>query len=101
MTDDASCWIGLNDAENEGTFVWTDGTPNDYQRECSPLPSLCSLELCAVFANATRVCRPDWNSGEPNAWGGEDSADEPLDDPGNADASCGGCDNCPSRCNVA
>ena len=99
MTDDASCWIGLNDADNEGTFVWTDGTPNDYQRECSPLPSR-ALSFAQPLPTHS-ACRPDWNSGEPNAWGGEDSPDEPLDDPGNADASCGGCDNCPSRCNVA
>ena len=24
-------WVGLNDIAQEGTWVWSDGTPNDYQ----------------------------------------------------------------------
>ena len=28
-------WIGLNDIAQEGKFVWSDGTPNDYSN-CHP-----------------------------------------------------------------
>ena len=33
------CWLGLNDIDNEGTFVWVDGSVSTYRR---------------------------WNTGEPN-----------------------------------
>ena len=41
VSDTGNCWIGLNDADEEGTFVWTDGSALDYE---------------------------NWNAGEPNAW---------------------------------
>ena len=28
---DAYCWIGLNDIDNEGTFVWADGNNSTYR----------------------------------------------------------------------
>jgi hypothetical protein len=34
------CWIGLNDLQDEGHFVFTDATPYNYTRWCAP-----SLEL--------------------------------------------------------
>jgi len=42
-------WIGLDDMENEGTFVWSDGTP------------FCD---CGGYNN--------WNEGEPNDLGGNE-----------------------------
>jgi hypothetical protein len=29
-TDDLTCWIGYNDIEEEGNFVWSDGSPSDF-----------------------------------------------------------------------
>jgi hypothetical protein len=40
-------WLGLHDQEEEGTFIWSDGTPVSYT---------------------------NWWSGEPNDYGGEDCA---------------------------
>lgn len=44
-------WIGLNDLQQEGTFVWTDGSPVDFTA---------------------------WNEGEPNNAGEEDCANLPV-----------------------
>ena len=45
LTGGKSTRIGLTDAAAEGTFVWDDGTPLDYEA---------------------------WNSGEPNSYGGDE-----------------------------
>ena len=45
MTAADSCWIGLNDVDNESTFVWADGSSSTYR---------------------------SWNSGEPNDHGGNE-----------------------------
>ncbi|MDP6931873.1 MAG: lectin-like protein [Myxococcota bacterium] len=45
MYSENKWWIGLNDRDTEGTFVWEDGTAVSYT---------------------------NWHSGEPNDWGGED-----------------------------
>ena len=42
---DNTAWLGFTDSAEEGTFVWSDGSPsNDYA---------------------------NWAAGEPNEWGGE------------------------------
>ena len=61
QTDDGDCWIGLNDAEAEGTFVWMDGTPKDYEH---------------------------WNAGEPNAWGPAADGDPECVTNDCSDANC-------------
>ena len=45
LTPGYDCWIGINDIDNEGTFIWADGTEVTYT---------------------------GWNSGEPNNIGNED-----------------------------
>ena len=47
LTGGKSTRIGLTDAAAEGTFVWDDGTPLDYEAW-------------------------NWNSGEPNSYGGDE-----------------------------
>ena len=32
LTTGAQCWIGYNDRDNEGTFVWADGSASTYTR---------------------------------------------------------------------
>ena len=42
VTESLQCWIGMNDAAEEGNFVWADGSPVSYEH---------------------------WSPGEPNDWG--------------------------------
>ena len=45
----SDCWIGINDRDNEGTFIWADGTESAYTR---------------------------WSSGEPNDYRGNEDCGE-------------------------
>ena len=45
----SNCWIGINDRENEDTFIWADGTESTYTR---------------------------WSPGEPNDVGGTEDCGE-------------------------
>ena len=35
----SDCWIGINDRDNEGTFIWADGTESAYTRWSSGEPN--------------------------------------------------------------
>ena len=48
-------WIGLNDIDNEGTFVWTDSTANDYTHFSRNQPD---------NARGTEDCVHLWHDGE-------------------------------------
>lgn len=60
-------WIGFNDATTEGAFVWSDGTPTDYQGWCAGEPTDFGYEDFAVLntgsANILYYC---WNDLGPN-----------------------------------
>ena len=61
-----SCWIGANDLETEGTFVWSDGTELDYTNWYPGQPN----NVPSVNANNVQgdedavelriVCDPTW-----------------------------------------
>lgn len=65
----ASAWIGCNDKKNEGTFVWTDGTPcipnwgngepnnAEGHEHCVELMSA----LCGEISYAGQLCQSRWN----------------------------------------
>ena len=36
--DNPFCWIGINDIDNEGTFVWADGSGSTYRQWLSGQP---------------------------------------------------------------
>ena len=47
----SSWWIGLDDIEEEGTFVWQDGTPTDYTAWANNEPNDSNGEDCGHIAN--------------------------------------------------
>ena len=51
-----SCWIGLNDIENEDTFVWADGSSSTYRYWHAGRPNNLGNEDCVHTFRA-----PDWN----------------------------------------
>ena len=51
LTSGSSCWIGINDIDNEGTFVWADGSESTYRQ---------------------------WDSGEPSDAGGNEDCGETV-----------------------
>lgn len=56
-------WIGINDVEVEGIFVWVDGTPVEYQRWVLGQPNdgaTGSSEDCGMMAPDV----PDWKDGD-------------------------------------
>ena len=52
----AYCWIGINDIDNEGTFVWADGSGSKYRQWVSGQPHDSSgNEDCGIFS-----ANPNW-----------------------------------------
>ena len=39
LTAGTNCWIGLNDIDNEGTFVWADGSGSTFRFWASGQPN--------------------------------------------------------------
>uniref|UniRef100_A0A8C1US38 C-type lectin domain-containing protein n=1 Tax=Cyprinus carpio TaxID=7962 RepID=A0A8C1US38_CYPCA len=45
----ARCWFGLHDGEQEGEWLWTDGTPFDYTHWAPGQPDGLQIENCGEF----------------------------------------------------
>ena len=43
-------WIGFNDIANDGTWVWSDGTPSDYSAWSSSEPNGGTNENCGKLS---------------------------------------------------
>lgn len=53
-------WIGLTDQEEEGTFVWTDGTAADFTAWKSDEPNGGSREQAVVMGHPNTVYFAEW-----------------------------------------
>ena len=49
--EDRFTWIGLSDTASDGDYVWTDGTPYDYENFASGQPDSSNGESCFHFFN--------------------------------------------------
>ncbi|XP_026137192.1 ladderlectin-like [Carassius auratus] len=52
------CWLGNQDAAEEGQWLWSDGTPYDYSNWCSGEPNNLNVENCGELNWASDHC---WN----------------------------------------
>ena len=63
--EDRATWIGLNDKANEGTFVWTDKTHNNYNKFANGEPNNAysggGSEQCVLFNHKWRAVVQEWN----------------------------------------
>ena len=53
-------WIGLSDTANNGVYVWTDGTPYDYENFAPGQPDNTGGESCFHFLDQSYGA-PTWN----------------------------------------
>ena len=56
VTGSDTCWIGLNDIANEGTFVWADGTDSTFTYWSTGEPNSSGDEDCV-----STLMGPKWN----------------------------------------
>uniref|UniRef100_A0A673N4G8 C-type lectin domain-containing protein n=1 Tax=Sinocyclocheilus rhinocerous TaxID=307959 RepID=A0A673N4G8_9TELE len=52
------CWLGVHDGEQEGQWMWSDGTPYDYTYWCSYEPNNRNVENCGEVNFSSNRC---WN----------------------------------------
>ncbi|XP_016111521.1 galactose-specific lectin nattectin-like [Sinocyclocheilus grahami] len=52
------CWLGVHDGEQEGQWMWSDGTPYDYTYWCSYEPNNRNVENCGEVNFSANRC---WN----------------------------------------
>ncbi|XP_050973909.1 ladderlectin-like isoform X2 [Labeo rohita] len=53
------CWVGAHDGEQDGQWLWSDGTPNDYTNWCPGEPNNSgSPENCGEINFSSKSC---WN----------------------------------------
>lgn len=53
-------WIGLNDLKVLNTYVWSDGSPNNYQKWSLNEPSS-ETERCGHYWNTQTFSSSGWN----------------------------------------
>ena len=86
---DVTGWLGLSDADEEGVFVWADGTPVDFTNWAANEPDDSGgTEDCAEFAGAA------WNDQDCKA------ARSFTCETGRPDPRGDACDNCPTEPNL-
>ncbi|XP_003728594.1 alpha-N-acetylgalactosamine-specific lectin-like [Strongylocentrotus purpuratus] len=60
---DKAYWIGLHDQQNEGTFIWSDGTTKNYEKWQDDEPNDHKGEDCVALHNegSNDYDRQEWN----------------------------------------
>uniref|UniRef100_A0A8C0Y7M3 C-type lectin domain-containing protein n=1 Tax=Cyprinus carpio carpio TaxID=630221 RepID=A0A8C0Y7M3_CYPCA len=51
------CWLGVQDAVEEGQWLWSDGTPYDYSNWCSNEPNNLNVENCGEINWKVLLCQ--------------------------------------------
>ncbi|XP_059417233.1 ladderlectin-like isoform X1 [Carassius carassius] len=59
-TSSTRCWVGIHDGEQEGQWVWSDGTPYDYAYWCAGEPNNSGVENCGEV-NINQISNRCWN----------------------------------------
>uniref|UniRef100_A0A671KG66 C-type lectin domain-containing protein n=1 Tax=Sinocyclocheilus anshuiensis TaxID=1608454 RepID=A0A671KG66_9TELE len=59
-TSTTRCWVGTHDGEQEGQWVWSDGSTYDYTNWCSAEPNNDGVENCGEI-NINQMSNRCWN----------------------------------------
>ncbi|XP_048010319.1 ladderlectin-like [Megalobrama amblycephala] len=59
-TSSSRAWIGAHDAVQEGQWLWSDGTVNDFTNWCATEPNNLSTENCVDISWTSNRCWNDW-----------------------------------------